>query len=154
MFIRDYLGFPGGTVVKNPPANARDMALIPELERSPVVGNDNLRQYSWLENSMDRGVWGAIVHGISTHQTWLSDYEQPHTISLYSRSMLLLHNKSFFNSSFIFGITTLNSEAQVFPSPLIPLWWIPVSSRVLLHELKGWLLLEVGRDPSSWYWRA
>ena len=69
MFIRDYLGFPGGTVVKNPPANARDMALIPELERSPVVGNDNLRQYSWLENSMDRGVWGAIVHGISTHQT-------------------------------------------------------------------------------------
>ena len=40
MFIRDYLGFPGGAVVKNPPANARDMGLIPELERSPVVGND------------------------------------------------------------------------------------------------------------------
>ena len=47
------------------------------------------------------------------------------------------------------------SEAQVFPSSLISLWWIPVSSRVLLlHKLKGWLLLEVGRDPSSWYWRA
>ena len=40
MFIRDYLGFPGGAVVKNPPANARDMGLTPELERSPVVGND------------------------------------------------------------------------------------------------------------------
>ena len=74
MFIRDYLGFPGGTVVKNPPANARDMALIPELERSPVVGNDNLRQYSWLENSMDRGPWWATVHGVAKSWTWLSNW--------------------------------------------------------------------------------
>ena len=41
------LGFPGGSVVKNPPANAgdaRDLGLIPGLGRSPVVGNGNLLQ--------------------------------------------------------------------------------------------------------------
>ena len=45
-------------VVKNPPANAggvRDVSSIPGLERSPGTGNDNLLQYSCLENSMDRG---------------------------------------------------------------------------------------------------
>ena len=30
-------GFPGGTVVKNPPANARDAGLIPGARRSPGV---------------------------------------------------------------------------------------------------------------------
>ena len=54
------MGFPGGAVVKNPPANAgnaRDMGSIPGLGRYPGVGNDNPLQYSCLENSMDRGAW-------------------------------------------------------------------------------------------------
>ena len=49
--------FPGGSVVKNLPVNAgdiRDSGLIPELGRSPGVGNGNLLQNSCLENSMDR----------------------------------------------------------------------------------------------------
>ena len=57
-------GFPDGSVVKNPPANAGDAGdtgSIPGLGRSPGVGNGNLLQYSWLENSRDRGVWWAIV---------------------------------------------------------------------------------------------
>ena len=61
-------GFPGGTVVKNPPANAgntRDMGLIPGSERSPVVGNGSPFQYSFLEDSMDRGAWRAIVHEVT-----------------------------------------------------------------------------------------
>ena len=44
-------------MVKNLPANAedtRDVGSIPGLGRSPGVGNDNLLQYSCLENSMDR----------------------------------------------------------------------------------------------------
>ena len=44
-------------VVKNLPASAgdaRDVGLIPELGRSPGVGNDNRLQYSCLENLMDR----------------------------------------------------------------------------------------------------
>ena len=49
-------GFPGGTVVKNPPANAgdtRDMGSIPGSRRSPGVGNGNPLQYSCLEDSMN-----------------------------------------------------------------------------------------------------
>ena len=50
-------------MVKNPPANAGDarvVHLIPGLGRSSGVGNGNLLQNSWLENSMDRGDWWAI----------------------------------------------------------------------------------------------
>ena len=50
------IAFPGGTVVKNPPANAgdmRDSGSIPGSGRSPGEGNGNPRQYSCLQNSMD-----------------------------------------------------------------------------------------------------
>ena len=46
--------FPGGSVVKNLPANAedaRDEGLIPELGRSPGAGNRNPLQYSCLGKS-------------------------------------------------------------------------------------------------------
>ena len=57
--------FPGGPVVKNPPASAGDigdMGSIPGLGRSPGEGNGNPLQYSCLENPMDGGVWWATVH--------------------------------------------------------------------------------------------
>ena len=60
--------------VKNPPASAgdrRDMNLIPELGRSPQVGNGTLLQYTCLENSMNRGAWRATVHRVAKSQTWL-----------------------------------------------------------------------------------
>jgi len=69
------VGFPSGAVVKNPPANAgdtRDVGWIPGLERSPGGGNDNPLQYSFLENSMDRGAWWATVHGVAKSQTQLN----------------------------------------------------------------------------------
>jgi len=49
------MGFPGGTVAKNPPANAGDTGLIPSSGRCPRVGNGNSLQYSCLENPMVRG---------------------------------------------------------------------------------------------------
>ena len=52
-----YLGFPGGSEVKTPPANAGDVGLIPVSGRSPGEGNSNPLQYSCLENAMDRGAW-------------------------------------------------------------------------------------------------
>ena len=64
--------FPGGSGVKNPPTtweDVGDMGLIPGLERSPGVGNGNPLHYSHLENSMDRGVWRATVHGMAKSQT-------------------------------------------------------------------------------------
>ena len=60
-----YMGFPGGSVVKNPPANAGDTGSILESGRSPGEGNGNPLQYSCLENSMDRGIWWATVHGVT-----------------------------------------------------------------------------------------
>ena len=62
------MGFPGGSVVQNPPANAGDtidMGSIPGLGRSSGVGNGNPLQYSCLENPMDRGAWRATVHGVA-----------------------------------------------------------------------------------------
>ena len=50
---------------QNPPTNAGDADLIPGLGRSPGVENDNLLQYSCLENSMDRGAWWAIVDEVA-----------------------------------------------------------------------------------------
>ena len=51
------------------PAKAGDMDLILGSGRSPGVGNDNLLQYSCLENSMTSRAWWAIVHGIAKSQT-------------------------------------------------------------------------------------
>ena len=51
-------------VVKNLPANAgdgRDMGSIPGSGRSSGGGHGNPLQYSYLENSMDRGAWKAVV---------------------------------------------------------------------------------------------
>ena len=53
-----------GSLVKNLPPNARDVGLIPGLERSPGEENGNPLQYSCLENPMDRGTWKATVHGV------------------------------------------------------------------------------------------
>ena len=63
-------------MIKNLPANARDTrdtGSIPEMGRSPGVGNGNPFQYSCLENSMDKGTWWATVHGAAKSQTQLSD---------------------------------------------------------------------------------
>ena len=66
-------------VIKNPPAKAGDainVGLIPGLRRSPGEGNGNPLQYSFLENSMDRGAWQATVRGCkeSDMTEWLSTH--------------------------------------------------------------------------------
>ena len=58
-------GFPGGSVVMNPYANAGDVGLIPASGRSPGGRNGNSLQYSCLGNPMDRGAWQATVHGVT-----------------------------------------------------------------------------------------
>jgi len=59
------MSFPGGSVVKNLPANAGDLSLIPGSGRSPREGNGNPLQCSCLENPMDtRALW-ATSHGVS-----------------------------------------------------------------------------------------
>ena len=59
LLLLDYLS---GSVVKNPPANARDTGSIPGPRRCPGEGNGNPFQDSCLGNPKDRGAWRAIVH--------------------------------------------------------------------------------------------
>ena len=56
----------------------RDLDSIPGLRRSPGEGNVYPFQYSCMQNSMDRGVWWATVHGDAKSQTQLSDFTSLH----------------------------------------------------------------------------
>ena len=59
------MGLPSGSVVKNQPANAGDVGLIPGSGRSPGGGHGNPLQYSCLENPMDRGAWWATAQEVT-----------------------------------------------------------------------------------------
>ena len=66
------IGFPGGSVVKNPPANARDLGLISGSGRAPGEGHGNPLQYSCLEYPTEEPYWAA-VHGVTKSWIGLSD---------------------------------------------------------------------------------
>ena len=63
------LGFLGGSVVKNLPANAGDTGSAPGLGRSPGEENGNPLPYSCLGNPMDRGAWQATDLGVTKSRT-------------------------------------------------------------------------------------
>ena len=56
---------PGGSVVKNPSADAGDPCSIPGSGRSPGEGNGYALQYACLENPMDRGAWRGTICGVA-----------------------------------------------------------------------------------------
>ena len=78
-------GFLGGAAVRNPPANAGGMGLIPGSMRCPGEGNGNSLQYSCLENPMKRGAWWATVHGVGND---LTTKQQPQSRLSTEESML------------------------------------------------------------------
>ena len=73
------MGFSGGAIVKNPPANAGDMrdandvGLIPGSGKYPGGGHSNPLQYSCLENTISRGVWQATIDGLAKSWTQRSN---------------------------------------------------------------------------------
>ena len=69
------LGFPSGSVVKNPPANAGGNGSIPESGRSAGEGNDNPLQYSCLGNPRQRSLAGYSPRGCKE----LDETEYAHT---------------------------------------------------------------------------
>ena len=114
------MGFPGGLVIKNPPANARevrDTGLIPVLGRSPGGGNGNPLQYSCLGNPMDIGSWWATVHGVMKSWTWLSDWAHLRSRSLAGQtdSSLTMHRGKHCHE-----VTQRRLSGQGFPTP--PTW--------------------------------
>ena len=72
------VGFPGVSVVKNPPASTGDSGSIPGSRRSPGEGNGNPLQYSSPGNPMDRGAWQATVHGVARVRYDLATKQQIH----------------------------------------------------------------------------
>ena len=82
-------GLPGCSVVKNLPANAGDVGLIPGSGRSSGAGNGNSLQNSCMKKPMDRGAWKATVHGVAQSWTWLSDWLSIHTVVLNYLSFLI-----------------------------------------------------------------
>ena len=72
-FFRGERVISADSVVKYPPANAGDLGLIPESERSPGGGNGNPFQYFGLGNLMGRGTWQATLQGLTKSQTQLSN---------------------------------------------------------------------------------
>ena len=81
------MGFPGGSMEKNPPDNAGDMGSIPGPWRLLGEGNGDPLQYSCLGNPMDRGrsqvgysPWG---HKRVGHNQWLSTNTHFTTIHMY-----------------------------------------------------------------------
>ena len=73
-------------MLKNAAVNAgdeRDVCSTPRLGRSPGVGNDNSLQYSYLENSKDRGAfWGTVLRAAKSW-TRLSTLEKAFSICIF-----------------------------------------------------------------------
>ena len=60
-------------MVKNVPAEAGDLGLIPGPGRSPGGGHGNPLQNSCLENLTDRGAWWGTVQGVAKRKIQLNN---------------------------------------------------------------------------------
>ena len=67
---------------KESTCNTGQLYSVPGSGRSPGEGYSNLRQYSSLENPMDKGAWRATVHGVTKSQTGLSTHAYTHLLDL------------------------------------------------------------------------
>ena len=114
------MGLPGGSVVKNLPANAGDtgdLGSTPGSWRSPGGGNGNPFQYSCLGNLIDRGPWHATSMGLPKVQTWLSEHACTLErilwlrIEVLSSDQILISNKAgIFLSTSIWHLTLIKQK--------------------------------------------
>ena len=111
-----YIGFPCGSDSKESACNAGDPCLIPGMGRSPGERNGNPLQYSCLENSMDRGVWLATVHGVAKSWTWLSNY-------------------AYF---YIYIYTHTHTHTHIDDKAYIANWILHIKTRRLSYKLLFW----------------
>ena len=126
------LGFPGGSVVKNPSVNAGDSGSIPWLGGSPGDGNANPLQYPCLGNPMDRQAWQATVYEVTKSQTRLTNVSAPgkyhSTLGFYEYDCFVKRVELMLNELFIMNKTK--------PIPLGQrVWWYGV--RLLQSMLRA-----------------
>ena len=88
-----YVGFPGGSLVKNPD-NTGYMSLIPRLGGSPTQVNSNPLQYSCLGPPTERGAWWATVHGVTRVRHDLATTPPPQLMALkkFQHVSAVFHN--------------------------------------------------------------
>ena len=99
MWIHLTAGFPGGSVVKNPSANAGDVGSISGSGRSPGEGNDSPLQCSCLEKPMDREAWWATIHVVIKVKHVLVT-EQHFTVWMNIKSIMLSERSQTQRSDF------------------------------------------------------
>jgi len=108
-----YLGFSGSSVVKNLPANAEDVGLIPDPGRSPGGGNGNPlpTQYSCLGDLMERGALQATIHDVTRSWTWVSNWITTTAMCIYCKILNFLYGWSlWFTLYFCWSTTTVQAQ--------------------------------------------
>ena len=122
-------------VVKNSPANARDirnLGSIPWSGRSPRKGSGNPLQYSYLESPMDRGVWWTVVHGVTKGRTRLKQLHTHGFLRDWKVGNLWFLFNSYYNLSF--EAVKVRDFCCI---PVIENWGILVSDSLKI-KLWGW----------------
>ena len=156
-------------MVKNMPArarDARDVGSVLRLGRSPGEGNGNLLQYSFLENSMDRGAWRAKVHGVLKSWTQLRDWVQcsltiSSSATLFSSCLQSFPESGSFLMSWLFtpGGQSAGAPASVLPMNIkgsfLPglTGWISLQSKGLSRVFSNTTVQKhsfFGTQPSLW----
>ena len=116
--------------------DTRDAGSIPGSGKCPEVGNSNLFQYSYLENSMDRGACGAAVHGVMMSWTWLSDQAHTYTSKVKASSSVQAMINPGYSISFPHSIGSQVNLVYSFSK-------LPFSEKSLFlrsnHHSPGWL---------------
>ena len=109
-FVRvvTFLGFPGGSEVKDSACNAGDLGSIPGLGRSPGEGKGYPFQYSGLENSTD-----CLVYGVAKSQTRLSDFHFHFLVIIINATMNIcvqgfIWTQFFFLTGIYLGVELLS----------------------------------------------
>ena len=87
MYLLGWLGFPGGSTIKNPPEMQKTQETwVRSLGREDPLkkgkGNGHPLQCSCLGNSMDSGAWWATVHGtVESDMTEAAEHARTRLIS-------------------------------------------------------------------------
>ena len=123
--------FPGGPAVKNPPANAGDVSLIPGLERSPREGNGKTLLYCCIASGipMDRGVWWVQSMRLwRVEHSWAAEQQQGFTSITWGREI---------SSGFPWEVRILGSPVSSYPWGVYPVWEvsIPLSLQLIFRML-------------------
>ena len=140
------MGVPAGSDGKDSTCDAGDPDSIPVSGRSPGEGNSCPLLYSCLENSMNRGVWWATVHGVaklrdeqlSFLDIWdLKRYKKYYVVD---KACLLFVMRSFsFMIYIMFNIPELHKVGILCMklSWIIHVDWLPAVEGKTNHSLRG-----------------